>query len=87
MRLIFSPLAEKQFKKLPKTIQILIAQKVRRMRKRNYYGSSRMKGYKNVFKVRIGNYRIVYKKTANRIYVINLGHRKDVYRILKRLFK
>ena len=87
MKVILSPRAEKQLKKLPKVDQIAAANKIRSIRGGNIaVGGEKLAGYKNIYRVRIGDYRIVYRKTVQELYVVLIHHRKDVYRLLHRLF-
>ena len=47
------------------------------------YKGKKLKGqFKGRYSLRVGNYRIVYKVEKERliIYVIDLGHRKKIYR-------
>lgn len=86
MKIILSPRAEKQLRKLSKVNQIIIANKIRSISKSaEVPGEKRLKEYKNIYRVRIGDYRIVYKKTTKELYIILIGHRKDIYKIVKRL--
>ncbi len=39
-----------------------------------------MKGYKNYFKIRFGNYRVGLKKEEDNIIVKRVLHRKDIYK-------
>lgn len=87
MKLIFSPLAEKQLKKLPKVAQIAVGGKVRNFRAGNFLKTIKLSGYKNLFRTRVGNFRIVFRRDSLGIYVIALGDRKEIYKILDRLFK
>jgi len=45
-------------------------------------GSRKLSGYADVFRIRVGVYRILYSVEGRRLIVIilKLGHRKDVYR-------
>ena len=45
-------------------------------------GSEKLAGYDNRYRVRQGNYRIVYSidDKASQITIYKIGHRKDVYR-------
>lgn len=86
MKIIISPRAEKQLKKIPKTDQIAIARKIRLLSKSQVINEENLSGFKNVYRARIGNYRIVYKKTVKLIYIVLIAHRKDIYQLLKRLF-
>jgi mRNA interferase RelE/StbE len=36
--------------------------------------------FRGLFKLRLGDYRIMYAKTASGVLVLRIGHRKDVYR-------
>lgn len=42
----------------------------------------KLKGEESLYRIRIGNYRLVYyiKKNELLVIVIRIGHRKDVYR-------
>jgi len=87
MRLILSPRAEKQLRKLSKLDQIAVAKKIRSIRDhKSVERKEKLRGYKNIFRIRVGNYRIVYKQTTKKIYVVLIHHRRDVYKLLKRLF-
>ncbi len=87
MKIIILEKAEKTLKTLPKIDQIAIAKKIRSLTTNsNFLNEEKLKGYKNIFRVRIGDYRILYKRTKNIIYIILIGHRKNIYELLKRLF-
>jgi len=45
-------------------------------------GARKLEGYVSVYRVRVGQYRIVYEVIDERVVVIvlKLGHRKDIYR-------
>ena len=47
-------------------------------------GCEKMKGMKNGYRIRVGDYRVVYEIVDQVliIYVIRVDHRKDVYRRL-----
>jgi len=44
-------------------------------------GCKKLKGYKNSYRIRVGDYRVIYKigDKELRILVIAIGHRKDIY--------
>ncbi|MEA3355095.1 MAG: type II toxin-antitoxin system RelE/ParE family toxin [Patescibacteria group bacterium] len=86
MKITISPKAERQLRKINKIDQIVIIEKIRKVfRKNNFLQEKRLSGYKKVFRLRISKYRIIYKKTKKEIYIILIGHRKDIYKVLKRL--
>lgn len=88
MRVIISPRADKQLRKLPKIDQIAVAIKIRSVKDLSsaISGEEKLSGYKNIFRVRIGNYRIVYRKTPGEVYIVLISHRKDIYQLVKQLF-
>mgnify|MGYP001056634267 CR=1 FL=1 len=87
MKIILSPRAEKSFRKLPKTTQIIIARKIGQIGdSKEVSGEEKLKGYKNIYRVRLGDYRIVYRKILQELYIILIGQRKDIYKLLDRLF-
>ncbi|MBI3955180.1 type II toxin-antitoxin system RelE/ParE family toxin [Candidatus Gottesmanbacteria bacterium] len=80
MKVTILPRAEKQLKKLPKIDQIAITHKIRSLKE------EKLKGFKDFYRLRVGDYRIVYRRTSEIIYIILIRHRKDVYELLKQLF-
>lgn len=85
MNLIISPRAEKELKKLPKFDQIAIAEKTRALPRFSVPGEEKLTGFSHLYRVRVGNYRIVYRKTSESVYIVLIRHRRDVYRLLKEL--
>lgn len=84
MKVTISPKAENQLRKLPKFDQIAIAKKIRSLPESKATGEEKLSGYPRVYRVRVGNYRILYRKT-DFIYIILIGHRRDIYRALQNL--
>ena len=83
MKAVFSPLAEKQLNKLPKISQILIAKKVCQIRDQNVITSiETLVGYKSTYRIRIGDYRLVFRRHSDKIYFVLIAHRKEVYKLL-----
>ncbi len=88
MKVILSSQAEKELKKLSKINQIAIARKIRGIRDSiKAEGEEKLKGFKDIFRIRVGDYRIVYRKSKNRVYIVLIRHRKDVYRLVRQLFR
>jgi len=48
-------------------------------------GAEPISGYEHHFRVRVGNYRIIYAVSSDIriVLIIKIGHRKDVYRRMK----
>lgn len=78
--------AEKQFRNLSKVDQIILAKKIRSLSDiKQVISEEKLKGYKGIYRVRIGNFRIVYRRGLEEIFIILIGHRKEVYDNLRRL--
>lgn len=50
-------------------------------------GSRPLQGYRGLFRVRVGDYRLVYTLQRGKplVLVILIGHRREIYQLLKRL--
>ena len=86
MQVIITPKALRNLKKLHRVSQILIIEKLKKME----IGTSAMNveslaGYKNAFRIRVGDYRVIYRIMAGKIYIDLIWHTKDVYQKLKKL--
>lgn len=78
-----SPSAEKQIKALPKKEQSKVIKRIFKLAEEPIpSGSKKLKGVESLYRVRQGNWRIVYtvenKKLS--VLVIKVGHRREVYR-------
>jgi mRNA interferase RelE/StbE len=81
-KIFFKESVWKDFEKIPKKDLKKILQKIKSLA--NYprpYGGEKLTGL-NRYRVRYGNYRIVYSIQDNEltIWIVKVGHRKDVYR-------
>ncbi|MCH7641176.1 type II toxin-antitoxin system RelE/ParE family toxin [Patescibacteria group bacterium] len=86
MHVIFTPGAKRDLSKLHKISQILILEKLKKLETGAPTTSvEKLVGYKSVFRIRLGNYRVVYRKIGGKIYIVLIGHKKDIYEKLKRL--
>ncbi|KPK14093.1 MAG: hypothetical protein AMJ62_14040 [Myxococcales bacterium SG8_38] len=75
--------AEKQFRTIAKRDLNRIVDAIRGLAERpRPQGARKLHGYDDVYRIRVGKYRIVYEVFDDRVVVIVLkvGHRKDVYR-------
>lgn len=77
----FSKIAEKQLYKLEKNVQLRIINSFERIKIRPYHFVKRKQGTP-YYILRIGNYRAILDIKENKllILVIEIGHRKDIYK-------
>ncbi|MCK5283085.1 MAG: type II toxin-antitoxin system RelE/ParE family toxin [Nanoarchaeota archaeon] len=77
----FSKTAQKQLYKLGKDIQIRIISTLGRIRVRPYPHVKKIVG-SNFFRLRVGKYRVILdiQKNIMIIYVIEIGHRRNIHK-------
>ena len=81
----FKKSAAKTFRKLPRSIQKRISNKLSEIEiSLPPYSETKLKGNNPFHKIRVGDYRIIYEvqKDIFVILVIKIGHRKDIYKHL-----
>jgi mRNA interferase RelE/StbE len=79
----FKSSAAKEFRKLPSGIKERIREAVNQLTKNPLpTGVIKLKGEDRLFRIRIGNYRIVYEidDSVKLVLITRVRHRKDVYR-------
>ena len=75
--------AEKQLEKLNRDDQHRVVKAMRVLADDPHpQGSRKLAGYDDVFRIRVGPYRILYSVSGKKLLIIilKIGHRKDVYR-------
>jgi mRNA interferase RelE/StbE len=81
-KVAFEKSAEKEFLKLDKEAQELIASKIVDLKNGHFTNDKALKGkYQGKYRKRAGDYRIVYLKENDvlLITIIRVAHRKEVY--------
>lgn len=66
---------------LEKKIQRAVKKKLQALSKyeKPLYFAKKLKGKKNIFRFRSGNYRIVFRMDGREIILLLVKHRKDIY--------
>lgn len=81
-QVIIQPAAQRRLKKLPVTVQRELITCVEQLAENpRPVGCKKLKGRENRYRVRTGDYRIIYsiEDAALIVRVIKVGHRRDVY--------
>jgi mRNA interferase RelE/StbE len=79
----FKPSADRQLQRLPVSVQKRIVGEVAVLAKNPHpAGVIKLAGDDNLWRIRIGDYRVVYEIHDDRltVLVLRVAHRKDVYR-------
>ncbi len=75
--------AEKQLRKLPRDDQERVVRRMLLLAEDPIpRGSRKLTGYDDVYRVRVGRYRILYSVSRHRlvIVILKIGYRRDAYR-------
>lgn len=83
----FTPTAVKDLKALPKAILKKIDARIASLANNPQPGDvKKLQGSDDLYRIRVGDYRIVYTIEDGKliIVVVRIGHRKEIYRLLKR---
>ena len=81
-KVILEAAAKRQIRKLPKSVQTLLLTRITELGANpRPSGCKKLKGRKNEYRIRSGNYRVIYsiEDKALIVRVIKAGHRKDTY--------
>ena len=85
-RIEVSATAEKQIRKLPREDQVWVLRAIRPLATEPVGpGSRKVRGYDDVYRIRVGTYRILYQIQGRRLLIIilKIGHRREIYRSLR----
>ena len=75
--------AEKQLRKLPRSDQERVIRKMLALADHPFPpGARKLTGYEDVYRVRVGRYRVLYSVSGRSLVIIilKIGHRRDIYR-------
>lgn len=81
-RIEFKPSAQRKLAKLPAEVRGAIGSALERFAESGQGDLKKMQGTANDWRLRVGDYRVIFRREADRlvILVVDLGHRRDVYR-------
>ena len=75
--------AEKQLRRIAQRHRIRLVEAIHGLVDRpRPHGARKLQGYDDVYRIRVGQYRVVYEVLEDRVIVIVLkvGHRRDIYK-------
>jgi mRNA interferase RelE/StbE len=79
---VLTQTAEKELRRLPaKVIEKIVTMLKSLEENPRPVGCKKLKGYKNLWRIRVGDYRLVYaiEEVIMLVDVREIGHRKDIY--------
>jgi mRNA interferase RelE/StbE len=72
--------AKTALRKAPEEIRREIGYRLHLLQREFAGDVKKLRGSENEYRLRIGNYRVLFELAGNRIVVYTLGQRKDIYR-------
>ncbi len=82
---VLKPSVEKDFRSLPKSTLVRIMKQIERLANEPLPRQSvKLEGLDDFYRIRVGDYRVVYKvdRSAKSVTINYVRHRRDVYRKL-----
>lgn len=79
-RVFLTPRADKELQCIDKAIRVQIADAIDRLRAHPLLHAKRLKTPFPGFRIREGDYRILYIIENDRVMIYSIAHRKDAYR-------
>jgi mRNA interferase RelE/StbE len=79
----FKPSAARALRRLARDVQSRIAEKIDSLARNPFpRGVSKLQGEENTYRVRVGDYRIIYEVQSRvlLVLVLKIGHRREIYR-------
>jgi mRNA interferase RelE/StbE len=83
IKILIERKAEKSIKKLPKRIAGKVIEKIQELKSEpRPLGSRKIVGSEGDYRIRIGDYRVVYEldEENEQLIIMAVGHRRDVYK-------
>ncbi len=77
-----APAAEREFRRLPRQVQLLLASRIDGLAKNpRPHGVKKLEGTTNRYRIRQGDYRIIYEicDQPSFVIILNVRNRKDAY--------
>lgn len=88
MQVFFKKSFIKDFSKLPRNVQqqtreicLVVFPKIKNLDEFRPVTIKRIRTFKNYYRIRIGNYRIGFRKDKDQIIFSRVLHRKDIYKL------
>ena len=76
----FKPKAVKDLKRIPKDQVVKILESIERLQSGLQGDIKRLTDFTPEYRLRVGNYRILFEIEGNRLVIYRIIHRKDAYR-------
>lgn len=76
----FTPRFRRKFKALNRLTQVRILREIKLLENNPYLGKQLRGIWSGIYSLRIGNYRVLYQVSEDKVFLLTLGPRKTIYR-------
>ncbi len=76
----FTPRFRKRLKALKRQLQIRILRQTKILKSNPYLGKKLRGPWRGIYSLRIGDYRVLYQISDNKVLLLTVAHRKYIYR-------
>ncbi|MBI5774273.1 MAG: type II toxin-antitoxin system RelE/ParE family toxin [Verrucomicrobia bacterium] len=73
------PAVREQLRALPKGVRYAIGSKINRLQNDLGGDVKKLQGFKNKYRLRVGDFRVLFELEGRRVVIYDIGNRKDVY--------
>ena len=80
LKILFTKTAFKNYKKIPLRYKILIDRELDKLKKNEKTDIKSVKGQKNIYRLRVGNYRVLYEIIKPDLIIVNIDVRGNIYK-------
>ncbi len=81
----FKPSVHKDFRRLPKSVVRRVMKRIEKLKDEPFpHGVEKLEGAERLYRIRVGDYRIIYEvdTQVQQMIILYVRHRRDVYRAL-----
>jgi mRNA interferase RelE/StbE len=80
LKILFTKKAFKNYKKIPRRYKLLIDRELEKLEKNEKADIKPVKGQKNIYRLRVGNYRVLYEIINPDLIIVNIDVRGNIYK-------
>lgn len=81
MQIFLSSKADRQLSKLPRKMHDVILSRIEKLSEDPFGEKSKKLRDRQGWRVRVGDYRILYMVEDRKLIILSVGHRKEIYKI------
>lgn len=80
LKILFTKTAFKNYNRIPLRYKLLIDRELDKLKKNEKTDIKSVKGQKNIYRLRVGNYRVLYEIIKPDLIIVNIDVRGNIYK-------